>query len=27
LECKFVINKIDVIVLMNASILWKNPRF
>jgi hypothetical protein len=27
LECKFVINKINVIVLMNASILWKNPRF
>ncbi len=27
LECKFVINKINLIVLINASILWKNPRF
>jgi hypothetical protein len=27
LECKIVINKIDLIVLINASILWKIPRF
>jgi hypothetical protein len=26
LECKFEINKINLIVLVNASFLWKNPR-
>jgi len=27
LECKFLTNKINLIILINASILWKNPRF
>jgi hypothetical protein len=27
LECKFVINKINLIIFINTSILWKNTRF
>jgi hypothetical protein len=26
LECKFVINKINLIVLINTFVWWKNPR-
>jgi hypothetical protein len=27
MECKFVINKINLIIFINASVLWKHPRF